>query len=190
MIKIGLLANTQVPAYFDQMVEVYRNTFTLPPYSDDLGDVLTFAGRLPYHARWKGFRCVVALDEEAKSPLVGFAYGFSSRPDTWWRELVAAKMSPALIQDWLEDCFEFVELAVTPSFQGQRIGGQLHDSLLAGVKHRTAVLSTLQADTNALHLYRKRGWVNLIENFVFPGISKPFLIMGLKMSQNLDLISP
>ncbi len=205
MAKIILLPVTQVKTYYDQIVEVYRSAFTIPPYSDDLGDVLTFAGRLPYHARWKGFRCVVAC-EQAEEPaagapgvdspipgsasVIGFAYGFTSQPDTWWRQLVTAEMSSPAAQEWLEDCFEFVELAVTPAFQGQHIGGQLHDALLAGVKHhRTAVLSTLQADTNALHLYHKRGWVNLIESFRFPGIQKPFIIMGLKIVNNLDHLS-
>ncbi len=204
MVEIIRLAAEQVKTYYDQIVEVYRSAFTIPPYSDDLGDVLTFAGRLPYHARWKGFRCVVACDQgeddssgapgdgppDPGNPgVIGFAYGFTSQPDTWWRELVAAEMDPAAAREWLEDCFEFVELAVVPSFQGQRIGGRLHDTLLAGVKHRTAVLSTLQADTNAMHLYRKRGWVNLIENFRFPGIEKPFAIMGMKIVNNIDRLS-
>ncbi len=201
MVKIAVLPVTQVQAYYDQIVEVYRSAFTVPPYNDDLGDVLTFSGRLPYHARWQGFRCVVAFNQPDDAPggapglepplasgpeVVGFAYGFTSRPDTWWRELVTAEMNPLTVQEWMEDCFELVELAVVPVYQGRRIGGQLHDTLLAGVFHRTAVLSTLQADTNALHLYQKRGWVNLLENFRFPGIQMPFAIMGLKIVHNID----
>jgi GNAT superfamily N-acetyltransferase len=204
MVNVILLPGRLVQSYYDQIVEVYRNAFTIPPYNDDLGDVLIFSGRLPYHARWKGFRCVVALDQGENSPagesglepplpgsqsVVGFAYGFTSQPNTWWRELVTAEMSRPTVQEWLADCFEFVELAVTPAYQGRSIGGQLHDALLAGVSHRTAVLSTLQAETNALRLYRKRGWINLLENFRFPGIEKPFLIMGLKIVHNLDLQS-
>src|SRR5512146_701318 len=112
MVNIHTLSAEATRPYFDQIIEVYRSAFTIPPYSDDLGDVLTFAGRMPYHARWKGFRCVIAVDDDGvASPLVGFAYGFTSRPDTWWRELVAASMSTAAAQEWLEDCFEFVELA-------------------------------------------------------------------------------
>ena len=201
MVNITLLPATRVQAYYDQIVEVYRSAFTIPPYNDDLGDVLTFSGRLPYHARWQGFRCVVAFNQAEDTPtgtpglepplpgspdVVGFAYGFTSRPENWWRELVTAEMNPLTAQEWMEDCFEFVELAVAPAYQGRRIGGQLHDALLAGVSHRTAVLSTLQAETNALHLYRKRGWVNLLENFKFPGIPLPFLIMGLKIVHNID----
>ena len=183
MVKILTLSAETAQPYFDQIVEIYRSAFTVPPYNDDLGDVLTFSGRLPYHARWKGFHCVAAVDQEGEAlPVVGFAYGFSSHPDTWWRMLVSEKMSQPMIQEWLSDCFEFVELAVTPAFQGHQIGGKLHDALLAGVKHRTAVLSTLQEETNALHLYRKRGWVNLLENFTFPGIHKPYLIMGLRLN--------
>ncbi len=187
MVKILTLSEASARPYFEQIIEIYRSAFTISPYNDDLGDVLTFAGRLPYHARWKGFRCVVASDGEgSSSPLVGFAYGFASRPDTWWRELVAAEMSQELAQEWLEDCFEFVMLAVTPAYQGQKIGGRLHDALLAGQPQRTAVLSTLQEETNALHLYRSRGWINLLEDFFFPGIQKPYLIMGLRLTHNLD----
>lgn len=187
MVKILTLNAETSRSYFDQMVEIYQRAFTVPPYNDDLGDVLTFSGRLPYHARWKGFRCVAALDQDDEThTLVGFAYGFSSLPDNWWRLLVTEKMHPAMIQEWMEDCFEFVQLAVTPAYQGRKIGGMLHDALLTGIHHRTAVLSTLQEETNALHLYRKRGWVNVIENFVFPGIQRTYLIMGLKIINNLD----
>ena len=187
MVKIISLSAETAKPYFDQMVDIYQSAFTVPPYSDDLGDVLTFSGRLPYHARWKGFRCVAAFDQAVEPfPLVGFAYGFTSQPDHWWRELVSGKMSQAMVQDWLEDCFEFVELAVTPAYQRRQIGGGLHDALLAGLNYRTAVLSTLQEETNALHLYRKRGWINLLENFKFPGIERTYLIMGLRLIQNLD----
>jgi GNAT superfamily N-acetyltransferase len=67
--------------------------------------------------------------------------------------------------------------------QGRGIGGRLHNALLGWLPHRTALLSTHQSETQALCLYRKRGWVPLLEGFVFPGGDAPFLIMGLDIGR-------
>ncbi len=80
---------------------------------------------------------------------------------------------------WLPGYFEIVEPAVTPAAQGRGIDGRLHDALLVGLPHRTALLSTHQSETPALRLYRKRGWMPLLEGIVFPGGDMPFVIMGL-----------
>jgi hypothetical protein len=47
--------------------------------------------------------------------------------------------------------------------------------------YSTAVLSTYPGDTNAMHLYRKRGWVPLLQDFYFPGRTRPMVIMGLDL---------
>jgi hypothetical protein len=83
---------------------------------------------------------------------------------------------------WLSDSFEFVELAVLPDAQGNGYGGLLHDALLAGLSHRVSVLSTLQEETDALHLYYKRGWVDLLQHFVFPVGAQPYRIMGIDLA--------
>ena len=82
---------------------------------------------------------------------------------------------------WLEGAFELAELAVRPPLQGRGIGGRLHDHLLADRPHRTAVLSTLQEETRALHLYRSRGWRTLLEHFSFSGVGRVYRIMGLDL---------
>jgi GNAT superfamily N-acetyltransferase len=82
---------------------------------------------------------------------------------------------------WLMDCFAFAELAVIPSAQGRGIGGQLHDTLLGGLPHRTAVLSAFQGETPAMRFYRWRGWVTLLRNFAPPGSVHPYVVMGLQL---------
>ncbi len=189
-IEILALSGAETAPFFDRMVEVYSAAFEAPPYSKTLGDFLIFSGRLPVHARWKGFKCVIAVEKTGIGPAgagapegkpVGFAYGYTSRPDTWWRQQLAEKMSRETAAAWLADCFEFVELAVIPERQGLGTGGRLHDALLAGLGQQTAVLSTIQGETNALHLYRKRGWVSLLDNFRFEGAPEAYLIMGLRL---------
>jgi ribosomal protein S18 acetylase RimI-like enzyme len=98
-------------------------------------------------------------------------------------------MDPAAAQRWLTDTFELVELAVAPHAQGRGIGSRLHDTLLADLPHQAAVLSTIQSETVALKLYRKRGWTVLLENFFFPGTSKPYIIMGLTLMRKIDSAS-
>lgn len=189
-IEILALSGAEAAPFFDRMVEIYSAAFQAPPYSKILGDFLIFSGRLPVHARWKGFKCAIAVEKIGIGPsgagapegkAVGFAYGYTSRPDTWWRRQLVEKMSRETTAEWLADCFEFVELAVIPERQGKGTGGRLHDALLAGLDRRTAVLSTIQGETNALHLYRKRGWVPLLDNFRFEGAPEAYLIMGLRL---------
>lgn len=175
--QILTLTGTQTRPYFDRMVDIYQAAFSAPPFTETLTDVLSFAARLPLHALNVDFRCVVArpaLGEE----IVGFAYGYSGMPRTWWYELVSAWMPDDNVEYWLGDYFEFAELALHPDWQGQGTGGLLHDALLEGLPYHTAALSTPQAETNAFHLYQKRGWQTVIENFEFPGVPTRYRIMG------------
>jgi GNAT superfamily N-acetyltransferase len=181
MLEIVILTEAECRPYFSQIANIYQKAFAAPPYNETLGDVLTFEGRLPYHARWKGFRCATARLNVGEAP-VGFAYGYATQPDTWWHEQVSEHMPAEMAAEWLVNSFEFVELAVLPEHQGRGIGGRLHDALLAGLPQRRAILSTPQQQTNALHLYQKRGWINLIENFLFPGVTLEYRIMGKKMT--------
>jgi ribosomal protein S18 acetylase RimI-like enzyme len=69
-------------------------------------------------------------------------------------------------------------MAVLPEFQGQGIGGQLHDLLLQDLPYRHGLLSTLNEETNATALYRRRGWQVLLEPFQFAGVNRLYRIMG------------
>ena len=86
-------------------------------------------------------------------------------------------------RNWLENNYQFVEIAVDPLFQGQGIGRRLHDQLLEGLDYRRALLSTLQADTVAHALYRTRGWIVLCEDLFFSGVPRRYQIMGLELKQ-------
>jgi ribosomal protein S18 acetylase RimI-like enzyme len=59
--------------------------------------------------------------------------------------------------EWLENAFDFTELAVKPLYDGRGIGSALHHALLDGVGMRTAMLSTLQEETRGLRLYEHKG---------------------------------
>jgi ribosomal protein S18 acetylase RimI-like enzyme len=92
-------------------------------------------------------------------------------------------MGPKLSMEWLEDSFEFTELAVRPRHGGRGIGSALHDCLLDGVAARTAVLSTLQEETRGLRLYERKGWRTLLDNFWFGATPAPYRVMGRRLSR-------
>jgi hypothetical protein len=59
----------------------------------------------------------------------------------------------------------------------------LYDHLLRGLSYQKAVLSTMAAETNAYSMYHKRGWKVLLDDFFFPGVARPYRIMGLELSR-------
>ncbi|MDR3577515.1 MAG: GNAT family N-acetyltransferase [Anaerolineaceae bacterium] len=171
------------------IVSIYRAAFNGPPYGDDAAGGESFASHLRFHSLRSGFRFFAArctVDSECiESPeLVGFSYGYTGGPGLWWFDLVSTAIDPEIYNHWMTNYFEVVELAVTPGYQGLGLGSNLHDRLLAGLPHHTAVLSTIQYETTALLLYRKRGWVPLLHDFYFPGSKNPYLIMGFDLRKS------
>ena len=138
-----------------------------------------FAARFPAHAQRPGFRCCVARQGRR---VAGFAYGFTGEPGDGWWDMVAERLSDDEVGAWLMDCFEFAELAVLPAARRQGLGEQLHDALLRGLPHRTAILSALQAETPAMRLYRRRGWITLVDDFALSGVPHPDAVLGLDLS--------
>ncbi len=134
----------------DDIVRVYREAFAEPPYNEGESEAESAASSLRQHARRDGFRLFVARSDSGE--VVGFCYGYHGQPGQWWHDFVSKLLTPEARAQWLSDCFEFVELAVHPAFQGQGIGGRLHDALLAGVPYRTAVLSTYSGENRARQL--------------------------------------
>lgn len=164
-----------------QILHVYQAAFAAPPYFAGDEDCASFLESSTRHIERDGFRCVIA-QESADGRMLGFAYGYSSQAGQWWHDLMANVMSREMVETWLNGAFELVTLAVEPSAQGKGIGSKLHDTLLSILPHHAAILSTRQSETNALHLYRKRGWISLIQDFFFPSGNDPWLVMGLDLS--------
>lgn len=182
-IKIVQLSRAQVIERRDELVAVYRDAFRPPPYEKGENVVRQFHSALDRHATNEGFRCVAAMALDS-GRYCGFGYGYTSRKGQWWHDQVVRQLDARTVESWFADAFEIVELALEPRMQGLGIGGQLHDKLLEPVSHSTAVLSTLDAATRGLHLYRNRGWRIIRGGFLFSGVREPYLIMGLRLKDD------
>ncbi|HSR31210.1 MAG TPA: GNAT family N-acetyltransferase [Anaerolineae bacterium] len=181
-VVVHALTNQQAEASQDQLVPIYRDAFSLPPYCKEEAEVVDFAQSFPQHLQKEGFRIVVAWEDRTQQ-VVGFAYGLANRPDQVWYEEVAKAAPPWMVTEWLTGSFRLVEMAVTPEAQRQGIGGLLHDHLLSGLSYPKAVLSTMAASTAAYRLYRRRGWRVLLDDLSFPGVARPYRIMGLELGR-------
>ena len=132
------------------------------------------------HFGRRGYQGFVALNT---GRLVGFAYGYTGDPGQYWYDKVWAAMTPQQRAEWLEpEHFEFVELAVHPEWQGQGMGGRLHDLLLEGRSEPVALLTVRADNAPALHLYRNRGWEVVLDDFRFAPGSEQYLVMGKRLS--------
>ncbi len=134
------------------------------------------------HFGRRGYQGFIAVDGKR---LVGFSYGYTGDPGQYWYDKVWAAMTSEQRKEWMEpEHFEFVELAVHPHYQRQGIGGKLHDLLLEGRPEPGALL-TVRADNGpALALYRKRGWVVVLDDFRFAPGGDRYLVMGKRLRMN------
>jgi ribosomal protein S18 acetylase RimI-like enzyme len=107
---------------------------------------------------------------------VGVGMGARTAPGSLWYDQVAAHVGgdhPAL-----QDAWRLAEVAVLPSYQGQGIGGRLHDALLASQHCARLVLTSKLTNTRAIAMFEQRGWEYFARQFYFEGVSYPFVIMG------------
>lgn len=169
-----------VPGLRREIVDVYEAAWASTPFALTRSQVRDFAAIIDRHLGRRHFRLKAARD--AAGRMAGFAYGYTSEPGGWWRDIVTDALDRKLVETWFTDCFEFVELAVRPSAQRRGVGGTLHDALLEGLPHRTSVLSTQSSNEAALRLYAGRGWTVLEEAFMFPNRHYPYTIMGLDLT--------
>ena len=174
-INIREVSRTEILAWLPAILDIYAQVHGLDAQAIAARDAI-----MRRHFGRRGYRGFIALDADR---LVGFTYGYTGDPGQYWYDKVWAAMTPAQRSQWLEpEHFEFVELAVHPAWQGQGIGGRLHDRLLEDRPEAIALLTVRADNEPALSLYRKRGWQVVLEGFRFTPNGEPYLVMGKYLS--------
>jgi ribosomal protein S18 acetylase RimI-like enzyme len=158
----------------DEVIAVYGEAMG---YSVQL--LQTRRGYVAGHTRREDFQAVATLDTDGA--LLGFGYGYRGTAGQWWHDQVRNALRRDHRKYWLADCFELVELHVRPHAQGRGIGARQLRDLLDNAPHRTALLSTPEADettSRAWRLYRSFGFLDVLRHFNFPGDDRPFAVLG------------
>ncbi|MFC4618504.1 GNAT family N-acetyltransferase [Camelliibacillus cellulosilyticus] len=132
------------------------------------------------HTAYKGYKGLLLLDENGE--LLGFSYGYTSLPGQFYRDKLEKSLNAEQINEWLTDCFEFVELVVHPNHRKKGYGKRLLNQLLAKSDNQTAVLTTQTDNHAARSLYASTGWSIIKEPFIPFEETDPFVIMGKRLN--------
>lgn len=117
------------------------------------------ASTIRRHSRRAGFRLVVATTDGQTS---GYAYGFTGKHGQFWSDWLSGAAPADIVETWVGDHFELVDIVVDPAHRGQGIAGLLHDHLVEGLPQQKALLATTPDDGAAARLYGGRGWQVLV----------------------------
>lgn len=144
-------------AVLDAAVDVYAAAFGRAPYFETAEQAESFREQVHrYAAERAGFRLVTVEDDGA---MRGIGMAVLAYPGMWWREKVAADLTPADADRWLgPKCLEVVEVAVAPGAHGRGLGKLVHDVLISGSPAPTAALICHPEAKVAQRLYSGRGW--------------------------------
>lgn len=161
--------------HVDAMVELYDRAFREPPYNHTSIAADGFRGILPTHAACPDFEARLLLDGDR---LVGFVYGHTNRDDQWWYRQIAPHLGQARRRRVFDDAWVIVELAVDPDARRRGFGRHLLHATMAGKPNRSAVLSTVAADSAATRLYAAEGFTALVPVFAFPGAAGTWTVLA------------
>jgi ribosomal protein S18 acetylase RimI-like enzyme len=162
---------TDLLSHVESAMAIYAEAMGYPP-----GAGRAHVSATTNHATQPGFRAMAAFNGDR---LVGFGYGYASRPGQWWHEQVRRGLTAEQADFWLADAYELCELHVRPDWQGRGIGRQLLVGLLSDVPaSRHVLLSTPEGDTRAWRLYRSLHFVDVLRHFYFPTDDRPFAILA------------
>ncbi|KFN02166.1 GNAT family N-acetyltransferase [Bacillus clarus] len=132
--------------------------------------------RIKRHMGYTDFKGVVAINDG--NEVIGFAYGYRSVKGQYYNQLMSEALNLEQVNQWLQDCFEFVELAVHPEHRNKGLGTTLHNHLLEGIRNKTSVLTTQINNGKARSLYGNLEWMNVMEPFHPSKDDVPYVIMG------------
>jgi ribosomal protein S18 acetylase RimI-like enzyme len=114
----------------------------------------------------------------AQGRMVGFVYGLPNDRSQWWSSVVQPYLREQGNDAWLDDSFVITELHVLPAFQNRGIGRRLITAITDTAEQPRSILSAIDGDSPARHLYRSLGYRDLARPVHFPSATRPYAVMG------------
>jgi GNAT superfamily N-acetyltransferase len=129
------------------------------------------------HLACPGARALAA-HRTADGRMVGFVYGLPNDRAHWWSSVVQPYLHAQGNDGWLDDSFVITELHVLPDYQARGIGRRLITDITDTATEPRSILSAIDGDSPARHLYRALGYQDLARPVHFPSASRPYAVMG------------
>lgn len=166
----------------EDIVDVYREVFSAPPYLESEGDSIRFRLRLERALTEEGASSWAIRSDDDE--VMGFACGATIKTGSWLWDDLGRCLPQGDLREWLIDCYEVRELAVSPRFRRQGIGTQLHTALMQRCDSSHALLLVRVDATDAVMFYAARGWRILIQDLILSDISPHRMVLGLALPAN------
>ncbi|MBM4793189.1 GNAT family N-acetyltransferase [Streptomyces sioyaensis] len=136
------------------------------------------------HIVLRHFGCTGARALGATTPdgrLIGFVYGMPNDRAHWWSTVVEPYLRSASLDHWLDDSFTITELHVHPAYQHRGVGRALLTRLTDEAREPRSILSAIDTESPARHLYRSLGYIDLARRVLFPSAPTPYAVMGARL---------
>ncbi len=152
-VQLGTRATAQ--EYEEPIFQLYYETFSKPPYQWSDDEETAFRRRFARFATDATFGIAIA---QTGDKFIGFAYGYTLRPDTsWWNGFVTP-VPEELTTEQEGRTFALIDFAVAEAWRRQGIGRRLHDTLLSSRHESRATLAMEPAADEARAAYEHWGW--------------------------------
>jgi len=158
-------------AHVDEALAVQASAFGLGP-----AEVAIRRQIVLRHLACPGARALAAHTGDGR--MVGFVYGLPNDRAHWWSGVVQPYLREQGNDGWLDGSFVITELHVLPGYQGRGIGRRLITDITDTASEPRSILSAIDGDSPARHLYRALGYRDLARPVHFPSASRPYAVMG------------
>ncbi|MGH3901521.1 MAG: GNAT family N-acetyltransferase [Pseudonocardiaceae bacterium] len=139
----------------DELCDVYADAYGAVPGEDTWEKSSAFRERATAALQGINYSLVTA---HADDQLVGFAFGYSLRPEGGWWDGLQSAPPPGFTEETGSRTVVLSEIEVRRAWQGKGIGRAVHDAFLSQRAEKRATLASnpQAADTHAL--YERWGW--------------------------------
>ena len=95
---------------------------------------------------------------QAENELIGFAYGYTLKPDTHWWDGFITPVPEEVTKEWEGRTFALIDFVVAEDWRGHGVGRRLHDTLLSTRSETRATLAVEPVAHEARAIYERWGW--------------------------------
>lgn len=154
---VQTLTSRQIePEIRQALAQVYLAAYGDASLPESHLDAENFAeSTLTRHASRSGFKLVLSRTDGEVS---GYGYGFTGKRGQFWSDWLAGTVPTDIVETWVGDHFELVDMVVDPTYRGRGVARLLHDHLLSDLPQERALLATAPGNGAAPRLYEGRGW--------------------------------
>jgi GNAT superfamily N-acetyltransferase len=155
--QVSLVHHTvdEVPCRLDELCDAYADAYRAVPGEDIGTKTSAFRDRATRALGGPNYSLVTA---EADGRIVGFAFGYSLRPDTKWWEGLSPEPEQGFVTETGARTVVLAEIEVRQAWQSKGLGRALHDAFLSGRAEERATLATGPKADGARALYERWGW--------------------------------